>query len=90
MIVLQKSIALNLPGREVTATIDGETGLIGFTEVAAGKTITMHYINAPMEFKVALMEVFNGLPAGKQHVHVKITRKHPAAIRALSHLKQDQ
>ncbi len=77
--IFQASIDLNIEGKAVQATIDFDTGMIGFVETDGSKSKEYDYFSAPPEYKIALAKAIEKIMSQKHQSNGLICHKSQAA-----------
>lgn len=88
--IFQLGIQLNVENKDVQATLDLDTGLVGFVEKSGSEYSEYHYFSAPIEFKKALVERLVEHAAEKSYGNLKISRKSELAAALTDFSKRDQ
>lgn len=73
--IFQVGLNLNIPKKDVQATIDLDTGLVGFVQKTDDEYFEFTYQQSPPEFKKALLDLLLEQAAEKNHINMKISRK---------------
>ena len=73
--VFQFGIDLKIMNRDVQAVIDMDTGLLGFTERLESGYIEYNFLESPVEYRQALMEILSDKIAERTHANGQICRK---------------
>ena len=85
--IFQLGISLPIEQKDVQATIDLETGLIGFVEKQGEDYQEYDFYAAPIEFKKAFADHFVELAAEKSYINFEICRKSDFADAVYSYWK---
>lgn len=75
MLLFQSGIALAIPGKNIQAIIDWDTGLIGFTEANDNKVTELLYHEAPPAYRTALMSGLESQYSTERQVNMRISYK---------------
>ena len=86
--IAQAGIELNLPNKKVQAVFDWDTGLMGFTEIVDDRATEFFFSDAPLEYRLALIEKMEGMFATKCLINWKICRKSDFSRRFFDAVKQ--